>query len=209
MAILLITAFVAGCISSDEDENTYNGEIHDLLITSDLLPEGWYQKDAIDYIVPPGQDLSDEQIERGFIEGDGADFKLSIQTEDHLTSMTLHQGVGRYDIEKINAAVDKNVAFLAEWYTVDESNEYEGGPTESTIDLVSAPAVGDYMKILKITLIYDRGPPNNIIDVDTQYVIFIVKKDILLTFQYYEAPDIESIDLSYILNLAKNLTSQM
>lgn len=204
----LVSTTVSGCISSEGDSNIFDGDLEDLLISPDLLPEGWYEDTSFAYGNP---ESSEEMIEKGYLEAIGTDFfSQSVGLTGNMNLGYLHQSAIRYDSEDLKSVVDEDFDFLVQWYTAqcyegDTGDGWDGSEAEE----VGTPAVGDYSKALKVSIFNEADGPGEELEVSTQYYVYIVKKDIILSFHLREAEGINTIDLNYVLNLAKNITNNM
>ncbi|MBN1785678.1 MAG: hypothetical protein JW825_01640 [Candidatus Methanofastidiosa archaeon] len=188
--ILLITTFFAGCISSD-DGGRYDGDVHDLLITSDLLPDGWYQEDSIDY-----DEAFAEQGEKDYVEFAGADFQAKVINDSYTTKEFIHQNITRYEAIDTTALADERAEKI-KTFLEEMDNDY-------SVEYVIAPNVGDHSVVLKATypIFGDELPVSN-------YYVICSRKDIIIFFELSKMTDADGLDVNYLLNLAKNLASQM
>lgn len=96
LLVIICFALLSGCIS---DSDTYEGDLQDLMLTVDDLPEGYVME--IDDPISEDE-MSEALLEKGYVGGHVRFFKLS-NGED---KATIGQTVQRYDIEKVSEVLE-------------------------------------------------------------------------------------------------------
>ncbi len=180
--ILLIMPLLAGCIGGGDDSSTpYEGEVEDLLLTNDEIPEK-YAEMAERTSMPASEIFPDENLpnDLGFEDA----YALSaLYIDDDFNFGILAQLVIRFDIDEMEKAMDE--------YKDAQLEEYE-----DEWESVNFGNIGDKTAGLKF-LDEDFGAE--------AYELVFTKKDIMVVFIIAGDEDTESL----IKDLAKKVEAKI